>query len=176
MLSQKEKEATNKYYRNNKQKVAIKNKKWRINNKNRWVELGDEWRKNNRIRDFSFRALAHKRRKGYVIEMTADDIIKKCNETQNCPWCGVELDWYGTINNQSRRPTLDRVNNENVIRPDNTQILCSKCNVTKQNRNMKELLDCLTKGIEFCNKYLTSLENQSSYHIEGNQDGRLNVP
>jgi len=43
------------------------------------------------------------------------------------------------MNNGS--PTLDRLDNEGVIRNDNILILCYQCNATKRDRTLKEFLD-----------------------------------
>jgi len=40
----------------------------------------------------------------------------------------------------STSPTLDRVNNEDVIRKDNILILCYKCNATKRDRTLEEFV------------------------------------
>ena len=53
------------------------------------------------------------------------------------------MDWQlgnkGHMHNNS--PTLDRLDNEKVIRNDNVLILCYKCNATKRDRTLKEFLD-----------------------------------
>jgi len=53
------------------------------------------------------------------------------------------LDWRlgnkGHMHNKS--PTLDRLDNEKVIRRDNVLILCYQCNATKRDRTLNEFLD-----------------------------------
>jgi hypothetical protein len=60
-----------------------------------------------------------------------------------CFICGCQIDWQlgtkGHMNNRS--PTLDRLDNEKVIRADNVLILCYQCNATKRDRTLKEFLD-----------------------------------
>jgi hypothetical protein len=41
----------------------------------------------------------------------------------------------------NRSPTLDRLDNEKVIRSDNILILCYQRNATKRDRTLKEFLD-----------------------------------
>jgi hypothetical protein len=41
---------------------------------------------------------------------------------------------------KSNSPSLDRLDNEDVIRKDNILILCYKCDATKRDRTMEEFL------------------------------------
>ena len=41
----------------------------------------------------------------------------------------------------NKSPTLDRLDNEKVIRTDNVLILCYQCNATKRDRTLKEFLE-----------------------------------
>jgi len=41
----------------------------------------------------------------------------------------------------NKSPTLDRLDNENVIKRDNVLILCYQCNATKRDRTLREFLD-----------------------------------
>ena len=63
--------------------------------------------------------------------------------TEICFICGCQIDWElgnkGHMHNRS--PTLDRLDNEDVIRYDNILILCYKCNATKRDRTLKQFLD-----------------------------------
>ena len=45
-------------------------------------------------------------------------------------------------------PTLDRLDNENVIRSDNVLVLCYQCNATKRDRTLSEFFD-------YCNAVVT---------------------
>ena len=42
---------------------------------------------------------------------------------------------------QPNSPTLDRINNENVITNENIWIICSRCNATKLDRTLSEFID-----------------------------------
>ncbi len=42
---------------------------------------------------------------------------------------------------KNNSPTLDRLDNETVIRKNNITILCYKCNATKRDRTLSEFLD-----------------------------------
>ncbi len=62
--------------------------------------------------------------------------------TEMCYICDMQLNWElgnkGKI--KSNSPTLDRLDNEKVIRKDNVVILCYRCNATKCDRSMGEFL------------------------------------
>ena len=64
-------------------------------------------------------------------------------KTDACFICGAVLDWQ--LGNKGRMksnsPTLDRVDNENVIRKNNILILCYKCNATKRDRTFEEFVE-----------------------------------
>lgn len=61
------------------------------------------------------------------------------------------------MNNKS--PTLDRLDNEEVIRSDNVLILCYKCNATKRDRTLKEFLD-------YCRVVVTKFHSHFEYPHE----------
>ncbi len=75
--------------------------------------------------------------------MTSEELYQVALHTELCFICGSQIDWElgnkGHMHNRS--PTLDRVDNEDVIRIDNILILCYKCNATKRDRTLKEFLD-----------------------------------
>ena len=62
----------------------------------------------------------------------------------------------------NRSPTLDRLDNENVIRSDNILILCYQRNATKRDRTLEEFLD-------YCNavakKFHSHLEYPQLLHL-----------
>lgn len=50
----------------------------------------------------------------------------------------------------NKSPTLDRLDNEQIIRSDNILILCYQCNATKRDRTLKEFLDyCRAVSVKF---------------------------
>lgn len=68
--------------------------------------------------------------------------------------CGKFLDWgfrKGTIKPNS--PTIDRVDNEMFLNKDNIKICHYKCNITKQDRTLKEFIEfCKTIVDKHCRK------------------------
>lgn len=84
--------------------------------------------------------------------MTCEELYQLASKTESCFICGIQIDWQlgnkGHMNNRS--PTLDRLDNEDVIRKDNILILRYKCNATKRDRTLKEFLDyCRAVAIRF---------------------------
>lgn len=85
----------------------------------------------------------HKRR-GCAILFNKHDLIKLAYATSICKVCGCELSWSREGKNGSplnSSPTLDRTNQDKVLTMNNIQIICSRCNVTKNARSMNEFRD-----------------------------------
>jgi hypothetical protein len=99
-----------------------------------------EYIRKNPRRRWAIACLAGHRRRGYTIEMTSKDLYALAAKTERCYVCEAQLEWQlgnkGRMNNRS--PTLDRSDNEDVIRSDNVLILCYQCNATKRDRTLKE--------------------------------------
>src|ERR1700733_13277712 len=102
-----------------------------------------EYRRKNSRRRWASACLAGYRRRGYRTELTYGELCELAQKTDACYICGTTLDWQlgnkGHMHNKS--PTLDRLDNEKVIRNDNVLILCYQCNATKRDRTLKEFLD-----------------------------------
>ena len=106
----------------------------------RWEK---EYARKNSRRRWSTVCLSGHRRRGYTIEMTCQELYEMASRTDSCFICGILLDWQlgnkGKMKKNS--PTLDRVENESVIRKNNVLILCYKCNATKRDRTLREFLE-----------------------------------
>src|SRR6267378_6101913 len=102
-----------------------------------------EYYRRNPRRRWAIACLAGHRRRGYKIEITSKELYALALKTENCFICQAPLEWQlgnkGHMNKRS--PTLDRLDNEGVIRNDNILILCYQCNATKRDRTLKEFLD-----------------------------------
>ncbi len=101
------------------------------------------YRRQNPRKRWASACLSGHRRRGHVIELTYTELCELAMKTDSCFICDTQLDWRlgdkGRMKNNS--PTLDRVDNESVIRKNNITILCYKCNATKRDRTLKEFLD-----------------------------------
>lgn len=101
-----------------------------------------EYARKNPRRRWATACLSGHRRRGYVIEITSEELYQIASKTELCFICGYQIDWQlgnkGHMHNKS--PTLDRLDNEKVIRSDNILILCYQCNATKRDRTLKEFV------------------------------------
>ena len=95
------------------------------------------------------KSLYSHKKKGVKIELGNKELEQMAINAKFCPLCGCELK-LNKENVKSNSPTLDRINNENVIRKDNVMIICQQCNITKGERTLKEFID-------YC-KLIASLE------------------
>lgn len=113
-----------------------------------------EYARKNPKRRWAIACLAGHRRREFVIEMTGKELYQLASKTDLCFICGCRLNWQlgnkGKMNRNS--PTLDRLDNESVIRKDNAAILCYRCNATKRERTLKEFL-------EYCNAVVTKFHS-----------------
>jgi hypothetical protein len=102
-----------------------------------------EYARRNPKRRWATACLSGHRRRGFKIEITCQELYQIASRTDSCFICGTPLDWQlGNKGNMKRdSPTLDRADNENVIRKDNILILCYKCNATKRDRTLQEFID-----------------------------------
>ena len=85
----------------------------------------------------------HKRR-GCEVLVSRKELIDLAYSVDFCEICGDSLDWGLIGKNGSpldNSPTLDRTNQEKVLALHNVQIVCSRCNVSKNSRTMQEFID-----------------------------------
>ena len=148
------KEYREKYYENNKEKLKEINKKYYENNKEKLKEYQKEYRENNYVRRWCTQTIYKHKTRGYIVNMTSDELYNIVKDKPICEICGKELEWYSTgtgkVSNLS--PSLDRIYNGNEINKDNISILCTKCNVKKNSETLEE-------NVIWCNQYLEYANN-----------------
>lgn len=85
--------------------------------------------------------IGNHKRNGFTMILTRHELEDLALKADTCPICDVTLAW-GYLNGKFQRnsPSLDRIDNEQVITKDNVQILCSYCNRTKLARTMNEFI------------------------------------
>lgn len=82
------------------------------------------------------------RRCGYDVRLAQSELVELAHESPICGLCAVPLDWQGGRGVQGpTSPTLDRVDNGDVLTLGRVQILCLRCNVSKGPRSAQELRD-----------------------------------
>ena len=79
------------------------------------------------------------RRRGYIVNISVQELTKMALHTIHCPMCGCPLKWHpGKF--QSNSPTLDRKENTTTIDKNNSWIICRRCNSTKLDRSFNDFL------------------------------------
>lgn len=127
--------------------VLEKNRLYRENNPDKLEKYRIQqraWHELNPIKYWAQHAISAKRRDSrFIVTLTSEELEQKAASVEYCPICGVKIDYSrkGKGHALPNSPSLDRINNENEVRNDNTQILCYKCNATKSNRTMKEFIE-----------------------------------
>ena len=99
---------------------------------------------------FARQAIYHHKHRGYSMKISISELEELAKITKTCKYCGKELIYNIGIRNKKNwfdGPSLDRLNNEKEIRLDNIQIICGKCNVTKQDRTNEEFIDYCYKVV-----------------------------
>ena len=135
------KECKNEYYENNKEKI---------------LEQQKEYRENNYVRRWCTDTICAHKQRGYIVNMTIDELYDIVNDKPICEICGKELEWYSTGKGKPTNlsPSLDRKNNENEINKDNISILCYKCNAKKNSESIEENVIWCKQFIEYANNIL----------------------
>ena len=86
---------------------------------------------------------AKRRDPRFTVTLTIEQLEVKATHTTHCPICGCELQ-YGQKQKRAPipcSPSLDRLDNEDLVANENTWIICYKCNQTKSNRTYEEFIE-----------------------------------
>ena len=101
------------------------------------------WLKKNPHYAWSKATLKSHKKKGYLINIKSKELSEIAKKIKNCQICNCKLQWNqgnGSGKVKHNSPTLDRINNTNLINKKNIQIICHKCNTSKSNRSMKDFV------------------------------------
>ena len=89
-----------------------------------------------RIRRWSKSTISNHRKKGHKVDIKLDELVNFVTNKKNCAYCDGLLKWeYGNGGSANNSPTLDRINNAQIITINNVQILCRRCNTAKLDRS-----------------------------------------
>jgi hypothetical protein len=92
-------------------------------------------------------------KKGVIFNFSDIDLSKKAHDTPNCVMCGKPFVWdFGRGHVRHDSPTLDNTDLNCNPTIDQVQIICMKCNVTKQNRTMSEF-------VQYCSDIATKYKD-----------------
>ena len=146
------KKCAKEYYENNKEKM----KEYRENNKEKIKEYKKEYNKNNYVRIWCTDTIRLHRKRGYIVNITIDELYDIVKDKPSCEICGKELEWYSTGKGKTTNlsPSLDRIYNGNEINKDNISILCHKCNAKKHSDSIEENVIWCKQFIEYANNIL----------------------
>ena len=153
---EKLKEQQKEYYENNKEKILEQQKEYYENNKDQILEKRKEYRENNYVRRWCTYTICNHKQRGYIVNITFDELYNIVKDEPICEICGKELEWYftGTGKPTNLSPTLDRIYNGNEINKDNISILCHKCNSKKNSESIEENLVWCKQFEEYANNIL----------------------
>jgi 5-methylcytosine-specific restriction endonuclease McrA len=77
----------------------------------------------------------------YTVELTTDELVEIASNTPTCPICGKPINYSrGRGMAYDDSPSLDRKDNGTVINKDNSWVICYKCNRSKSDRTVEELV------------------------------------
>ena len=100
------------------------------------------YRKNNPVRAWCSGTIGSHKACGYIVELSLNELYDVASTITTCPICKCKLVWSPSSKGGKvipRSPTLDRINNQKVMRLGNVQIICHQCNHTKGTRTPEEL-------------------------------------
>jgi len=125
-------------------------------NKEKIKEQQKEYRENNYVRGWCAGTIRKHKKRGYIVNITIDELYNIVKDEPSCEICGKELEWYSTGKGKSTNlsPSLDRIYNGNEINKDNISILCHKCNIKKNSDTLEENLVWCKQFEEYANKKL----------------------
>ncbi len=146
------------YYLNNKAVCIERNKMWKRNNPQKIKQMKEKWNIENadkisKYRKKSYRknpkkswvknTIRYHKRRGILVNITIESLLKIIMDLKYCEICGIELNWDvgNKIYFKTNSPTIDRKNNDKYIDKNNMLIVCHQCNVSKGKRKWKEFIE-----------------------------------
>lgn len=121
-------QAGREYFRKHEKEVRARTKQYQIEHPREY---------------WAYSTLCGHRGRGCEILITKKELIDLAYLSDVCQVCDEPLDWGLIGKNGSpldNSPTLDRTDNESILAIHNVQIICSRCNVTKNARSMEEFI------------------------------------
>ena len=116
--------------------------KWRYKHPEQYKQQKIRYRLKHRRGSWARATLSRHRHKGYITEITSSELTEIARRTEHCYYCGCEFDWdpkHGKCLPNS--PSMDRIDNDQIIRKTNIRIICHSCNTTKLDRTHEEFVE-----------------------------------
>jgi hypothetical protein len=134
---QRNKDKAHEWLQKNKERVHNYKKKYKTNRPyyQRWVQ----------------QVLKSHKSRGYIINIAWQELMEYAKTITHCPLCGCKLRSEKTYGSKAEldSPSLDRINNEDIIDLEHCWIICLGCNIAKRERTLTEFL-------EYCKMVLTT--------------------
>lgn len=136
------KECRKKYYRDNKETISRRSKKYREVHKDEYKYRDINWVNTNYSKEWSRLTIKSHINNGYIVNIDREFLINLIDNIEYCPIYGCKfIKKYRIGRDNMQSPSLDRINNERELNEDNVWIICRKCNSTKLDRTMKEFVE-----------------------------------
>ena len=91
----------------------------------------------------------HRRKIGYELLFSRQNLEDLAYEADNCKICDVTLNWSPRRKAMGPdSPTMDRINGGTRLTLEHIQIVCGFCNRTKGERTMKEFVEYCVSVVE----------------------------
>jgi len=142
----------NKYYQDyrqkNREKILKMGKEWRDRNKLKcsvyskdYHEIHPQYHKkyNNSIKAWVVRSFCGHKKRGFVVDISVNDLIERAENTNECPRCGVKFDWKnGRHLKNWQMPCIACLTHNQTLTLENIEIICKKCNTQQNNDSLEE--------------------------------------
>jgi hypothetical protein len=141
---EKERIWTLQYSTANREKTRASTKKWQENNHEKYLES----QRKCSARDSAYiSATLYNHKLKYDVQVTHAEALELYQSTKTCRYCGKEMK-RGDRQGQMQGPSLDRIDNSDVITKDNIQFICKQCNLTKSARTHDEFMAFMRRALE----------------------------
>jgi hypothetical protein len=124
------KECSSNYMKEDRKKYPDKYKRKKLNH-----------RKKRLFYVWAQQTLYKHKKKGIKIGISIREVEETGITTRYCSLCGCKLMRNNGKGPKNNSPTLDRINNDNIINEDNIMVICHLCNKTKGERSLNEFID-----------------------------------
>lgn len=118
----------------------LKNKTTRPKSHNQRVK---RYRDKNYMSTWAHSTMSGHRYTGFTLSFTSKELVELAKISPRCTICDTELSWEPNKGkSQHNSPSIDRVDNKSGdLTISDINIVCHKCNTTKQNRTQQEFID-----------------------------------